>query len=81
MRRTKVVSQESVLKADLFEVYKTKIAINSGKEILHHTVYRDPVVCVFPITDTNEVCLISQYRYLYDEESLEEVAGFINKGE
>lgn len=51
MRRTKVVSQESVLKADLFEVYKTKIAIDSGKEILHHIVHRDPVVCVFPITD------------------------------
>lgn len=81
MSKITVRSRKPIFRAELFEVFKTDLKLSSGNLVSYHEVHRDPVVCVFPITDRNEIYLITQYRYLYEEESLEEVAGFINKNE
>ena len=79
MSKIRVVSQKPVFKAKLFEVFETKLV--AGKKHTYHEVRKDPVVSVFPINEKGEIYLLSQYRYFFKDYILEEVAGYIDKGE
>lgn len=76
----KILSQKPILEADLFSVVETKLDIR-GKIHVHRNIYRPPIASVFPLSETNELYLIKQYRYLHDEFFLEEVAGHVEKSE
>lgn len=79
MSKIRVVSQKTVFKAKLFEVLETKLV--AGKKHTYHEVRKDPVVSVFPINENGELYLLSQYRYFFNDYIIEEVAGYIDKGE
>lgn len=78
---SRIVSQKSILKTALFELREDEILLPTGTRKKHMNMYRVPVVCVFPITESGDIYLLSQYRYLYGKTSLEEVAGHVDEGE
>lgn len=55
--------------------------LSDSNKISYSTVYRKPIVIIFPITDDGEIYLISQYRRLFNEKILEAVAGHQDEGE
>lgn len=81
MNIVKIISQRTILKDNIIEVKETELRLPNGAKKIHHNVYRAPTVCVFPLTDTYEVHLISQYRYLHEKVSLEAMSGFIEESE
>ena len=81
MSRWKIVSQKTVLKTELFNVREIELESGAGKRKIHHDAERTPVVSVFPLTDSYDIYLISQYRYSLNKTVLEAVAGYINKKE
>lgn len=81
MNKWKILSQKTVLKAKLFNVKELKIEFANGRQRIHHIAERKPTVSVFPVTDTQEIYLVSQYRYLLKKRSLEAMAGFVDNKE
>lgn len=81
MSQWKIVSRKSVLKAKFFDVKKIVFRDRKGKEKIHHFVERDAIVSVFPLTDSYEIYLISEYRYMLGKTVLEAVAGHVDKKE
>lgn len=80
MNSIKIVSKKNVFDGGRFEVKKVELEIKNVKKT-HYDVERKPVVCVFPLTNSYEIYLISQYRYFFEKNILECVAGFINENE
>lgn len=76
-----ITSEKSILKYKLFEVRELKITVSEGKNKVHRIVNRYPTVSVFPLTEKNEIYLVSQYRYLLKKITLEAMSGFIEEGE
>ncbi len=74
-------SQKTILKTDLFSVKEIKFLSAKGKKKIHHIAKRNPTVSVFPLTDTYDIYLVSQYRDTLGKIALEAVAGFMDKDE
>ena len=81
MNQWKIISQKTILKTDLFDVKTIDFQSDNGKKKLHYIAEKVPIVSVFPLTDTYEIYLISEYRYLLKNTILEAVAGHLNKKE
>lgn len=81
MSRWKIVSQKSVLKEKYFNVKRIDFETKSGEKRTHHVAERTPIVSVFPLTDSYDIYLISQYRYTLSKTLLEAVAGHVDKKE
>lgn len=77
----KIISQKSIFKTERFEIKKTEIEPAKGKKKNKYDVFRRPTVLIFPLTDSYEIYLISQYRYLYKKNIIDAIAGFIEEGE
>lgn len=75
------ISSTPVFQAKLFEVDEYHIKLKSGKEVVHHVAKRHPTVTIFALTNTHEIYLLKQYRYMLKTTLLEAVAGFIDEGE
>lgn len=80
MDQWKIISQKSIFKAKLFEIKETKIKKDKTVKA-HHDIFRRPTVYVFPLTESYEIYLISEYRYLHKKRVLGAIAGFVNEGE
>lgn len=81
MSRWKIVSRKPVFKAKLFNIKEIVFKNKSGKEKIHHIVQRDTVVTIFPLTDSYEIYLVSQDRYMLEKTVLEAPSGYMEKGE
>lgn len=81
LSHNKLISQKPVFKAKLFTIKEDQIKLPNGELRTHLNIYRHPTSIVFPITDSNEVYLLKQFRYLYGKYIYEAVAGFIEEGE
>lgn len=81
MDNGKVVSTKTVYKSKFFKVEEQEIVLSNKKKLSYSIVKRDPVVVVIPITSDNEIFLVSQYRTLHRKQTLEAVAGHVDKGE
>lgn len=81
MNQWKITSQKSVFKGDLFDVTEIDFVNKAGKNKVHHVVERAAIVSAFPLTDSYEIYLVSQYRYMLKRNTLEAVAGYIEKKE
>ncbi len=79
--KSKIVSQKTAFKAKLFTVEELKLQRPNKKEKIHHIARRNPTVTVFPLTNSYELYLVSQYRYMLEKKTLEAMAGFIDTGE
>lgn len=81
MSRWKLVSQKTVLRAKLFDVKQIDFETKIGKKKIHHQAERVPIVSVFPLTDSYEIYLLSQYRYMLKKTVIEAVAGHVDRKE
>ncbi len=73
------VTSKSVFNAKLFHVEEEELIYPSGKKAIHHTAKRKPVVVMFPLTENNELVLVSEYRYMFDKTVIAASAGFMDK--
>lgn len=81
MSRWKIVSRKNILRVKLFDVKQLSFKTKTGKKKIQHFAERIPTVSVFPLTDSYEIYLISQYRYMLEKTVLEAVAGYVEKKE
>lgn len=81
MTQWKITSQKTILRTKLFNVKEIEFGNKKGKKKIYHQAERVPVVSIFPLTDTYEIYLISEYRYMLDKTVLEAVAGHVDKKE
>ena len=77
MSRWKLVSQKTVFKAKLFNVKEVVFETKTGKKKIHHIAERTPIALVFPLTDSYEIYLVSEYRYMLNKTVLQAVAGHV----
>lgn len=70
-----------IFRGKLFTVYNEDIKLPSGKIKTYSLVRRNPTAVIIPQDDKGNIFLIYQYRYLFQKEILEAVAGFIDNGE
>jgi len=81
MNQWKIVSQKTILRAKLFDVRQIEFENKNGKKKIHHQADRIPIVSILPLTDSYEIYLISEYRYMLKKTVLEAVAGHVEKKE
>jgi len=81
MSQWKIVAQKSILSKKLFGVEQIDFENRAGKKKTHYIAERTPTVSVFPLTDSGEIYLISQYRYMLEKTVLEAVSGYIERKE
>jgi ADP-ribose pyrophosphatase len=76
-----IQDSHSIFKNDFIELINEKVVQPDGKDGEYATVRMKPGVCTLAIDDENNVYLTSQFRYALGAESLEVIAGGIEKGE
>ena len=81
MDKWKNISQKSIYKARFFEVKEKVALLPNNKKHIYATVERRPTVSVFPLTDRNDLYLVSEYRQLFEKKILGAVAGHIDENE
>lgn len=74
-------TEKTIFSSDLFHINKMHIMYSSTDSVDHDIVIRKPTISVFPLTDTYELYLVSQYRPLLKKVTLEAVAGYIDEKE
>lgn len=77
----KIISQKSLFKNNYIDLIENKIDFGNNIIKTHIDVYRKSAISVFPLTDSYEIYLIKQYRYLLEQEVIEAVAGIIDENE
>jgi ADP-ribose pyrophosphatase len=77
----KITSQRNLFESPFFRFTENTITYDNGLVKLHHDVYRNSGVSILAVTDTHDIFLIKEYRYLYDKFLLEVPAGSMEKGE
>ena len=77
----KIVAEKVVYKARLFEVKEQEVLLPNNKKHIYATVERRPTVNIFPLTDTDDLYLISEYRQMFKKKILGAVAGHIDDNE
>lgn len=77
----KILSRKKILSEKLFDIIEETLEYQNGRSSTHRNVYRKTAVSIFPLTDTNKLCLIKQYRYMLNTTILEAPAGFREEGE
>jgi ADP-ribose pyrophosphatase len=80
MKEMEILSRKTVFNGHLFHIDEITFR-RDGQIKTHNNILRDPTVSVFPISDSGEIYLAKQYRYLLEKETLEGIAGFIDPGE
>lgn len=77
----KVISQKSILKARFFEVKEEEVLLPNNKKHTYTIVERQPTVNIFPLTESYDLYLTSEYRHMFKKRILGAVAGHIDKNE
>jgi ADP-ribose pyrophosphatase len=77
----KIAADKVVYKAKFFEVKEQEVLLPNNKKHIYATVERRPTVSIFPLTDKNDLYLISEYRQIFKKKILEAVSGHIDEGE
>jgi len=81
MHKPTLVSEKIVFSAEQFDVKETTLIFPPDIQKIHHNAYLRPIVVVFAITKEYEVYFVKQYRYLIQQETIEAVAGVVEKNE
>ena len=81
MSEWQIISQKPVFKAEFFNVEEIDFENKNGKRKVHHVIHKAPTISIFPLTDSYDVYLISEYRYMLGKTILEAVSGYVDKKE
>ncbi len=79
MPNFKIISKENVFKSKYFRIDKTVIE-RDGKKFTKDIMSRKSIVIVLPISNSNEIYLVSQFRDSLQKTLLETVAGHVEDG-
>ena len=77
----KTVSQKMLVEGKIINLRQDIVTLENGRTTLRDVVEHPGGVCVLPLTEENEVILVKQFRYPYQEVLLELPAGKLDKGE
>lgn len=81
MDKPKILSSKTVFTTDLFTVNESTLIFSPNSKKTYHNAQLQPLTVVFPITKEYELYLVSQYRYLINQQTVEAVTGFVDKSE
>ena len=77
----KTISQKMLVEGSIINLRQDTVMLENGKTALRDVVEHPGGVCVLPLTEDNEVILVKQFRYPYQEVLFEIPAGKLDKGE
>lgn len=77
----KKVSSKNVFKGVLLDVYCDDIELPDGGRSIREYIRHQGAVCVVPVTDSNEIIAVRQYRYPIGRVTVEIPAGKLDRGE
>lgn len=81
MSKWKTLSEKTVYTTSLFKVKKKEFELPNGSKRSYSIIERESASMVFPLDKDGNIYLLRQYRYIFDTEIIEAVAGYIDKGE
>jgi ADP-ribose pyrophosphatase len=76
-----IKSSTQKFKNDFIKVIEDKVVTPEGKDSEYATVQMKPGVCILAIDDEENVYLTKQFRYAIGGDSLEVIAGGMDKGD
>ncbi|OGH06424.1 MAG: hypothetical protein A2W22_06485 [Candidatus Levybacteria bacterium RBG_16_35_11] len=74
------IREKTVHKTDLFQIIEQTIT-GKNKTKKYEIVERRPTTIVFPLTESFEIYLLSQYRSLFNKTIIEAVSGHVDNSE
>jgi ADP-ribose pyrophosphatase len=77
MPEPKVLSKETVFRSKYFYIIRL-VALRNQKQITKELIVRNDSVFIIPMTEDNQIYLVSQFRDAYEKVMLELVAGTID---
>jgi len=77
----KKISSEKVFEGKIIKLFFDKVMLPNKKLATREKVWHPGAVAVVPLTSSNEIILIKQYRYPVEEVLIEIPAGKLDKGE
>ena len=77
----KKLSSTKIFQGKLINLFLDDVKLPNGEKSTREWVEHPGAVCVIPILQTGEICLIRQYRYAPKQEFIEIPAGKLDKGE
>lgn len=77
----KTISSETKYEGVIFEITQDTAELENGKTARRDVLHHSGGVCVIPVTDDNEIFLVKQFRYPFQEVTTEVPAGKLNPGE
>lgn len=63
----KTISQKMLVEGRIINLRQDTVMLENGKTALRDVVEHPGGVCVLPLTEDNEVILVKQFRYPYQE--------------
>ena len=79
--KEKTLTSSVVYEGCIFTITHDTAELENGTSAQRDVLHHHGGVCVIPITDSNEVYLVKQFRYPFGEVTLEVPAGKLEKGE
>ncbi|NLP27054.1 MAG: NUDIX hydrolase [Clostridiales bacterium] len=76
-----MIKTEEIYDGKIFKVTRDTVLLENKNNAIREVVHHSGGVCVVPITDNNEVILVKQFRYPFQEAILEIPAGKLNPNE
>lgn len=77
----KKLCSRQIFDGKVVKLYVDTVELPNGKEAIREIVRHPGAVCVVPVTDDNQVVMVRQFRYPFNEVLLEIPAGKLEKGE
>lgn len=81
MNGWKIVPKKIIYHSKFFDLKEQEITFPDGKTKTYDYVERKPTVVIFPLTESKEIYLISEFRTLYGRRTVEAIAGHIDERE
>lgn len=81
MDKWKIIPKRTIYSSKLFSVKENEITFPNHKKRIYDFVERRSTSVIFPITSSNDLYLISEFRTLHGEYLTEAIAGHIDDGE
>ncbi|MDE5771432.1 MAG: NUDIX hydrolase [Ruminococcus sp.] len=77
----KTISSSTVYEGKIFTVTCDTAELENGQTAIRNVILHSGGVCVIPITENNEIFMVKQFRYPFQEITAEIPAGKLEKGE
>ncbi len=81
MKKTTLLSKETILQAHVFDIVKVSVRLPDGRERSYDLVDHADAVTILPVDAAGQVYFVSQYRIGAEAQLLEFPAGVMEKGE